>query len=111
MTSASPSNNRSQGPVQARARAAVEEAPQEAERLGQGTGVADHHAELGLLTYRELRRMLAQTLKVAQEDFGALMEGSAGIGEGHAVAAAIQEAKLQLCLEILDRGRDARLRA
>src|SRR6476661_858136 len=102
MRSASPSSSRSTGP---------EIASKQAKRFRQRTDVADHDPELAFLAHRQLRGVVAQPFRVMQEHPRAFVKRSSGFGEHDAVSAAVQQAELQLALQILDRRGDGRLRA
>ena len=39
------------------------------------------------------------------------MEGAAGLGQRHAIAAAVEQGQTELCFQVLHRGENCRLRA
>ena len=92
--------------MEPRARAAVEEAAQQRQRLRQRAEIADHDAELALLAHRELRRVRLERLQFMQQHPRAFVERSPGLGQADAIAAAIEQAQAQLAFEVLHRERD-----
>src|SRR5258708_24889079 len=97
--------------VQARAGAAVEEAPQQGEGHGKRTQIADHNGERGLLAHRKLRRVPAQGGQVMQKDARSRVEGSALVRERHAIFVAVEQPEAELRFQIPDRREDGRMRA
>jgi hypothetical protein len=55
--------------------------------------------------------MIAQRAELAEEDARALVEGAPGVGQGDAIAAAVQQGEAELCLQVLHGGEDGRMGA
>ena len=77
--------------MQPRAGTIVEEAAQQAEHLRQRAEIADDDAELAFLARCQLLGMMAQRAELAEKDARALVEGAPGVGQGDAIAAAVQQ--------------------
>jgi hypothetical protein len=97
--------------VQPRARTLRKEAAQQAQGLGARAQVADHHAQLAFLAHRQLRRVGAQLIQLAQQRLRAAVQGAPGLGGRDAVAAAVQQGQTELAFQLADRREHGRMRA
>jgi hypothetical protein len=97
--------------MQAGSRMAIEKGAEQGEHLRHRAEIADHDVELALLAHGELPRVVLQAAELLQEHARAVMEGAAGLGQRHAIAAAIEQGQAELCFEVLHRGENRRLRA
>ena len=66
------------------------------------TEIAEHDAKLRLFTHRQLARMFPQQGEISQQDARTVVKGPAMIGQGDAVAVAVEQAKPKLTFQILD---------
>jgi hypothetical protein len=89
---------------------AIEKTAKQPENFRKRAEIADYHPKLALLAHRQLRGVIPQPVHLSQEHPCALVKGASRFGQGDAIAAAIEQAELQLGFEIFDGGRDRGLR-
>ncbi|MNP23451.1 hypothetical protein D3C76_1161610 [compost metagenome] len=75
--------------VQAGAGAIGEEAGEQAENLGAWAQVTYDQVQLGFLAQGQVCGVATQAFQLTQQHLGAAVEGAAGIGQAHPVAATV----------------------
>src|SRR5579883_37175 len=78
------------------ARATIEEAAQQRERLRQRAEIADDHAQFALFAHGELRRMRLERAQLVEEDARMLVKGPSRLGQADAIAAAVEQRETEL---------------